>query len=361
MALRNLDQLSWASNGATIPGATSATYMPTISDAGRKLTVTATGSKSGHYPASKTSNQTASVSGGATSTRLAGSTRYDTSALISQGGFAPGVEVVYVASGVKFPDALSAAPAASLYGGPLLLTKPDVLSAEVDQEIRRLAPSRIVVVGGTASVTDAVITQLEAIAPTTRVAGVDRYAASRAIVEDAFDSVSVAYIATGLNFPDALTASAAAAHLNAPVILIKGDQSTLDPYTVPLLRSLGVTSVQIVGGTASVSANIQTVFSNAGFSVNRMAGANRYEVANTINTQVFGSAPTVYLASGITFPDALAGAALAGSKGAPLFLSQTACIPASVSKTMTAMGTSQVVLLGGTATLTPAVAGFQRC
>ncbi|WP_349903878.1 cell wall-binding repeat-containing protein, partial [Parafrigoribacterium humi] len=87
--------------------------------------------------------------------RLAGADRYATSAAISAASFAPGVPVVYVASGEAFPDALSAAPVAGPGGGPVLLVTPSGIPASIRAELVRLKPSRIVVVGGPASITDA--------------------------------------------------------------------------------------------------------------------------------------------------------------------------------------------------------------
>ena len=89
--------------------------------------------------------------------------------------------------------------------------------------------------------------------------------------------------------------------------------------------------------------------------------ADRYATATAISVQAFASAPTVYLATGLTFPDALAGAALAGSQDAPLFIAAGTCIPDAVSRAMTALGASRVVLLGGTPALSSAVGSFQRC
>ncbi|MGX5681820.1 cell wall-binding repeat-containing protein [Schumannella luteola] len=352
---------TWQSNGVTVPGATSATYTPTISDAGRRITATVTGWLPGYYTSSRVSNQTSVVTGGPTSERLAGSDRFATSVAISKSGFAPGVAVAYVASGLNFPDALGAAPAATLLGGPLLLTDPSTLPSSVAGELRRLAPQRIVVVGGTPSVSNAVLTALQAIAPTERIAGGDRFETSREIVANAFTSSTIAYVSTGLNFPDALTASAAAGALDAPVVLVNGGASSADAETVELLQSLGVTSVRIVGSSSSVSSGIQSSLASAGFAVERLAGADRYQTAVAINQQVFPTASTVYLASGVGFPDALAGAALAGSKGAPLFVSTTGCIPRPVEAAITRTGATKVILLGGTPTLTAAVASFERC
>jgi putative cell wall-binding protein len=352
---------SWQADGQAIPGATGPNYVPSISDQGRRITATASGWKPGLYTSYTISAPTATVTGGTTSERLSGPSRYETAVAISRAGFAPGVPVAYVAAGTNFPDALGAAPAAALQGGPLLLTAGDALPAAVRAELVRLAPARIVVVGGANVVSPAVLSALEAIAPTTRVAGADRFETSRLVVADAYDSASIAYVATGLNFPDALTAAAAAAHLDGPVVLVNGAQGTIDAASVDLLRSLGVTTVRIAGSSVVVSNGIQADLARAGFAVERVAGADRYATATAISVQAFASAPTVYLATGLTFPDALAGAALAGSQDAPLFIAAGTCIPDAVSRAMTALGASRVVLLGGTPALSSAVGSFQRC
>ncbi|WKK70691.1 cell wall-binding repeat-containing protein [Rathayibacter oskolensis] len=74
--------------------------------------------------------------------RLAGSDRYATSVAATSAVFSPGIPVLYLASGAKWPDALSAAPAAAAQGGALLLTDPDRLPPVVADEIRRLDPAR---------------------------------------------------------------------------------------------------------------------------------------------------------------------------------------------------------------------------
>jgi hypothetical protein len=81
-------------------------------------------------------------------TRIAGSNRFETAALISQRVYPKGSLVVYIASGRDFADALSA----SMFDGPVLLTEPTVLPAATRREIQRLKPSQIVIVGGTNAV-----------------------------------------------------------------------------------------------------------------------------------------------------------------------------------------------------------------
>lgn len=84
--------------------------------------------------------------------RVAGASRYDVAAKLSAQIFEPGVPVVYVTSGEKFPDALSGGPVAAKAKAPMLLTLPGAVPPAVDTELRRLRPGKVVVLGGTASV-----------------------------------------------------------------------------------------------------------------------------------------------------------------------------------------------------------------
>ena len=148
--------------------------------------------------------------------RLAGDDRYETGVEISQQGFPDGADVVYVASGQKFPDGLAAAPAAARDDAPLLLTRPNAVPESVLEEIERLTPDTIVIVGGEPSVSAAVADELDALAgEVIRLGGDDRYETSRLIAQHAFPEGSAnAFIATGRNFPDALSAGAAAGSIS---------------------------------------------------------------------------------------------------------------------------------------------------
>ena len=97
--------------------------------------------------------------------RLAGKDRYSTSVAISKSRFAAGLEVAYIASGANFPDALSGAAVAGINDAPILLTAPESLPTNVRDELKRLHPKRIVVLGGTGAVSAKVEAQLEALEP----------------------------------------------------------------------------------------------------------------------------------------------------------------------------------------------------
>lgn len=293
--------------------------------------------------------------------RISGGNRYETAVAISQNAFPSGAPVVYVALGLNYPDALSAAPAAVKEGGPLLLTEGNRLTPVVKAEIQRLDPEKIVVVGGSGVVGPAVFSALKAMQSNTiRLGGANRYETSRLVVEQAFDSTAVAYVATGRGFPDALSASAAAGATGSPVILIDGALGSVDAATRNLLQALGVTQTRIAGGTGVVSTGAASSLATVS-TVTRSAGTNRFDTSHLVNSAIFTSAEQTYLATGYQFPDALAGAALAGAKSAPLYLVQTACVPADIRMDLILGGAENVTLLGGTGVLTARVAQLKSC
>lgn len=294
--------------------------------------------------------------------RIYGPDRFATAVAVSE-NFPSGVPVVYVATGFNYPDALSAAPAAAAQGGPLLLTPQEALPSNVAAEIQRLAPALIVIVGSEAAVSAQVENQLSDFAPVRRDGGSDRYQTSRIINERAFPSgAASAYIATGRNFPDALSASAAAGTSHSPVVLVDGMASSLDAATIGLLNSLGVTSAKIAGSSVVVSSSMESSLDSALTGpVERLAGDDRYSTSSAINTAAFGSASTAYLAVGTGYADALAGAALAGYQGAPLFIVPGNCVPEATLAAFDSLGVTSHVMLGGPNVLDANVANLAHC
>ncbi|MGD8194586.1 cell wall-binding repeat-containing protein [Herbiconiux sp. P18] len=296
--------------------------------------------------------------------RVMGADRYGVAVQVSQTAFPAGAPVVYLATGANYPDALSAGPAAVHEGGPLLLTPGDSLPAAVRTEIERLKPGKIVVVGGPASVSESVLLELTGIQKhTVRISGADRYEASRNLVRYAFGQVGApaVYVATGANFPDALSAGAAGGAHAMPVLLVPGQSGSLDAATRQLLSDLGTARVIVAGGPNSVSPALYQALDEAVGDVQRLSGADRFEASVAINAQAFESADRVFLATGYNFPDALAGTAWAGSTASPLFVVPTDCVPPGVLAQIARLRAREVVLLGGPNSLSAAVASLTPC
>jgi len=309
-----------------------------------------------------------SVTGGTpTVTRAAGADRFDAAVTISQQSYPTplnGHGNVYIANGLNFPDALGAAPAAAFQGGPLLLVTPDSIPASVAAELQRLKPGGIVVVGGVNSVSDAVLAQLAQYGPAGRLSGDDRYAAARSLVSAVWPgTVTRLFIATGANFPDALSAGAAAGTLSVPVLLVNGSAATLDDPTVALIQRLHPGEIDIVGGPNSVSTTIEGQLGTLAGTVHRYSGDDRFAVSASLNgdTSIFPTVPSVYFANGFTFPDALAGAASAAKAHSPLYVSQAGCVTTAAAQAALKPSSTAIRLLGGTASIGAGVGKLTVC
>ncbi len=251
--------------------------------------------------------------------RWFGADRYETAVSISVQSYGPGVPVVFIATGLDFPDALAAGPAAARLGGPVLLVRPEEIPAVVAAELTRLAPRRIIVVGETGAIGSGVVAALGAFAPeVVRVEGADRYAAASATSAAAFEpGVPIAFIATGRDFPDALAGSAAGARLGGPVLLVPGDQ--IPGAVAAELARLQPLAIRVLGGSAVVSDGVLAELLQFTPDVARLAGINRYETAAAVSAAVnSGDTETLFIATGTNFPDALTGGAL----GTPILLAR---------------------------------------
>lgn len=289
-------------------------------------------------------------------TRVSGGDRFTSGVAISQAAYPATAPVVYIASGLNYPDALSAAAAAAKQGGPLLLTSPDGLPAPVAAEIARLQPSRAVIVGGVNAVSPIVQAQLAALVPdVVRIAGGDRYDTSRQVALYAFGSgpVPVAYIASGSGFADALSAAGAAGSQGAPVLLTPGGDPSAAVVT-PTLSQLRPGQIDVVGGTGVIPSALDTAL-GAIAPVHRLAGADRFGTNAAVTRDAFASAPVALVASGFNFPDALTGAAWAGHAHLPIVFSSGSCLSKSTADTVYALNVSSLTLIGGTAIVSDSV------
>ncbi|NYF11169.1 hypothetical protein HDC94_002325 [Leifsonia sp. AK011] len=306
--------------------------------------------------------------------RIAGADRYETSALVSKELFPSGSDIVYLVNGTKYADALAAGSAAIERGGGLLLVHPTQLPTSTAKELKRLKPDRIVIVGSAASISDDVMNAVVEQNPASvvqRLGGATRYETAALVVGDAFDEApSVVLLTTGQNFPDALAAAPRAGRDGGAVLIVDGGASAAPAPIRDLLANwTGETVVQAVGNESSVSPD---VLWDAASVLNSdypwlaispsLAGKDRWATAAALDADNSGTINnTVYIASGLSFPDALTVGPLVGSGGDRLVLARQNCIPEAQFYTFDRNALHEVVVIGGTGTLGPEVSALTKC
>lgn len=284
--------------------------------------------------------------------RVAGPDRYGTAAQISA-HYEPGVDTVVVATGREFADALVGAARAGELAGPVLLTRPHGLASATRSELSRLEPSTVLVLGGTEAIDEAVMDQIRGVVPgaeVRRIGGTDRYQTA-ALVASEFGMPETIYVTTGVNFPDALAASALpfgssvgpAAYESAAILLTR--PTSLPGATRAELERVGPERIVVVGGVEAVSDEVMSELEAYG-DVERVAGDDRYHTA-VLLAEDFTSADRVVVASGQNWPDALAGAAWAKREAAPLLLVRQHNVPGVTWGKLEQLDPSTINVLGG--------------
>ncbi len=194
--------------------------------------------------------------------RLAGDDRFATGVAISK-KFWTTAETVYLATSGGFADALSGGALAARTNSPVLLSASTQLPAVVAAELTRLAPSKVVLLGGTSSLSSSVAEQVKAALPgvsVSRLSGADRYATSAAIADAGWTTSARVFYASGANFPDALAGVAGAAANDAPLLLtrvncspppIAATTARLDPRTKVILGGDVVIKTSAVSTTCA--------------------------------------------------------------------------------------------------------------
>ena len=179
--------------------------------------------------------------------------------------------------------------------------------------------------------------------PVTRVAGEDRYATAAALARSGGYSPR-AYLASGMDYPDALSVGGIAGAEAAPVLL--SQQDSLPAVVIEALADVQASEVRILGGTAAVGTEVEAELDALGLQVDRVGGADRYETAALLAE---GAAPggTVFVASGQEYADALAAGPMSAARGLPVLLTRDDHLPRVTREVLQELAPEQIVLVGG--------------
>ena len=259
-------------------------------------------------------------------TRLAGANRFATAVEISKAGFGE-ADTAVLAYGLNYADALAGVPLANKLGAPILLTDKDKLNADTLAEIKRLGAKNVIILGGEGVISADVEKALQAEELSTeRIAGKTRFSTAAAIAERVNENPTDVIFVYGLGYADAVSVSSVAALKNAPIIYLTTDgelNADTAAYLAKLKEAGSVKNAYVIGGTGVISDDMLKKAGDAlGVTPTRVAGKDRYETGALVNktfADVFTS-DTICVATGLDFPDALAGGVFAAQQKAPLLL-----------------------------------------
>lgn len=190
-----------------------------------------------------------------------------------------------------------------------------------------------------------------------RVSGTDRYKTSAEVSKVSYIKSENAILVSGENYPDGLTGGVLGSVLNGPVLLTA--KNAIPASVENEILRLGVKNIYIIGGTGSVSKNVENSLSH--LNVVRISGDNRIETASNVaeymqNLKKNKSNSSYFaLANGFNFADALsAGGYLANTK-IPLLLTDNKTFGKSNLDYIRNYNVDKAILLGGSSSVSPSI------
>jgi N-acetylmuramoyl-L-alanine amidase len=257
--------------------------------------------------------------------RLSGNDRVETALSIAQKGWSS-AQTVILCEYSDYADSIAATPYAVSLNAPLLLTRGASLDERVVQELQRLKTQKVILLGGSGCLKTSIEKELENLSlKWERIGGANRYETSILLARKISSDSLI--LANGDDFPDALSAAAYAGMQQIPIVLtsriLPSAVSTYYQDTRP--RHLIVIGGESVVPSQELTKNKLTVET-------RLGGRDRYETNAKVISFMEDSCKSndLFLASGITFPDAVAGTVLASKMDAPLLLTEKEDIPSAV-------------------------------
>ena len=189
----------------------------------------------------------------------------------------------------------------------------------------------------------------ESIPATTRIYGQTQYDTALEISKNGWHQASTAVLATGVNFPDALTGTVLAHKVQGPLLLT--EPGRLNPGVAAELRRLGVRDVYLLGGTAALSTAVEQALNDQGIAAQRLSGWNQYGTAAAIAAASAPISREAFLVNGDRFPDALSISSYAAAQGIPILLTRSNSLPQETADIIARLNIREVTFIGGSAVL----------
>lgn len=257
--------------------------------------------------------------------KVQGKDRYETAANVAKTNWKDGAKDVIIASGNGYADSLSASVLAKKLNAPIILTTAGELNSNAKSALETLKPENVYVIGGNASVSEAVRNGLKKDYKVTELGGKSRFETNLAVANHLVDKLGVkadnVMVVNGQDgFSDALSAAPVAAAKEQVLLIVGKDASTAD-LAADFVKKHS-SKVTVIGTEGVVPA---AVYNKLGATERVNGGSDRFDTNLNIMKHFKLNADTMYVANatGDGYADALVASALAGKSGAPLVLVDT--------------------------------------
>ncbi len=177
-----------------------------------------------------------------------------------------------------------------------------------------------------------------------RFGGADRYETSVKISQNNWEKSDYIILASGENFPDALSASPLSKKYNAPILLT--GRNSISTSVLQEIKRLNVKNAFIIGGTGVLSDNIKKQLSNINIKSTRIYGQDRYETSVKV-AEIIGPNNGVFITSGENFPDGVSAAPIAAARQMPILLTSQNELPSSIKNFINKNNISKTYIVGG--------------
>ncbi|MFY0943555.1 cell wall-binding protein Cwp10 [Clostridioides difficile] len=287
--------------------------------------------------------------------KLKGADRFETAIKISQSGWTKSDTVVIVNGEDKsMVDGLTATPLASVKNSPILLSSNEKLPQKTVEELKRLNPSKVIVIGGNNSMPNSVVEAIKAVnskISVQRIGGDTRYQTSINIAKeiDKTNNVSKLYIGAGNGEADSLSIASLAGKEKTPIVLTQKDG--VDSEAEQFIKSNKVSNIYFIGGIEKISNKaIEQVgkIANKDISNNRVAGQTRQETNAKVIDKFYSQSKLdgVVVANQDKLIDALAVGPLAAKNNSPVILA-TNTLDKSQESSLKGKNSSKLFEVGG--------------
>lgn len=254
--------------------------------------------------------------------RIGETNRYETAAKVATENWSNPENVVLVC-GEGYADAVSASVLAKQLDSPILLTTPKSLSSSTKDALDTLSPKNIYIVGGAASVSDSIRTELKDSGYNlVELSGKNRYETNVAVANKLVElgvSADNVMLVSGEGFSDALSVASVAA-AKGQILLLGNNSTTSMKSTLEFIKSNN-SKVTVIGTNNVIN---DTMYNKLGAIERVQGGSDRFQTNLNVLNRFAGDLKTDKLfianASGTGYADALVASSLAGKWGASLVL-----------------------------------------